>query len=219
MYCWGENCVNGDDAAGCYYLLGDGSISKFSSTPVRVSGSDWQDISVSASYSCAIKKSGALLCWGNGSDGGFGIGWPAAVGFVSSPVGVNDVSSSGTSDAVLKIGFFFALLALYSRIFIRTSFNQTARIKDRRIKWYSNFMNVFSYLLAIIYCVTFASMNVFWGVEQAAKSIYAAALMPMLGVALIIIAINLLQKGLRSVIFSTALALASGALILAGFNL
>lgn len=56
IWCWGEN-----DGA----QLGQGWISEFESTPVRVLDiDDAVDVSLASSYACAVRGSGELWCWG-----------------------------------------------------------------------------------------------------------------------------------------------------------
>ena len=66
--CWGEN----QDGQ-----LGDGNSNTRSSVPVDVKNvSGAIAVACGANFSCALKSSGAVLCWGNGLGGQLGTGMP-----------------------------------------------------------------------------------------------------------------------------------------------
>lgn len=66
LFCWGRD-VNGS--------LGTGT-STSSDPPVEVAGAatDWRQVSVGYHFTCAVKTSGRLFCWGSNFDGQLGDG-------------------------------------------------------------------------------------------------------------------------------------------------
>lgn len=70
LYCWGRND---------YFELGIGPGSLDDATqyalPVRVGAdSDWSTVATGGFHTCAIKRSGALFCFGRGAEGQLGLG-------------------------------------------------------------------------------------------------------------------------------------------------
>ena len=51
-------------------------------------GTTWSQVSAGASHTCAVDAAGALWCWGKNHDGEVGVGDPATMDWVSSPVQV-----------------------------------------------------------------------------------------------------------------------------------
>ena len=66
LWCWGDNC---------YGQLGiDGGFSS-AYEPTRVgTDSDWEALGVGEDHTCALRASGTLWCWGDGSQGQLGSG-------------------------------------------------------------------------------------------------------------------------------------------------
>jgi alpha-tubulin suppressor-like RCC1 family protein len=84
--CWGTNDING---AG----LGDG-VSTVSSTPVNVSGlSDALAISSGGNHSCALRRTGSVVCWGDNQRGALGDGTATSSKAPVTVVGVDDAVS------------------------------------------------------------------------------------------------------------------------------
>lgn len=67
LFCWG------DDASG---QLGDGGSNTNQPTPVEVAGhaADWAAVSAGGTYTCALKNTGRLYCWGSDATGELGDG-------------------------------------------------------------------------------------------------------------------------------------------------
>jgi alpha-tubulin suppressor-like RCC1 family protein len=86
IVCWGDNHLG---------QVGDGSSAAERLTPVRVVGiSDAVALSMAANHACALRRSGAVACWGYGAQGQLGIGGPA-IYYTATPTPV-----SGLTDAV-----------------------------------------------------------------------------------------------------------------------
>ncbi|HEX7479428.1 MAG TPA: hypothetical protein VF331_16615 [Polyangiales bacterium] len=73
LYCWGKN-ESGALGIGSV-VLDDTMLPATYAEPVRVGlQSDWSQVAVGWFHSCATKRSGALYCWGQASDGQLGLG-------------------------------------------------------------------------------------------------------------------------------------------------
>jgi alpha-tubulin suppressor-like RCC1 family protein len=97
VYCWGLNDTG---------QLGNGSVGGFSSTPVRVSGTqNFMQVGAGYLHACAITVAGAAYCWGANTNGQVGDAsttsrlTPTAVagGHVFRHIGVGDRSTCGVT--------------------------------------------------------------------------------------------------------------------------
>ena len=67
MYCWGDDSIG---------QLGDGSTGSGVGVPQLVAGSitDWRSVSAGEAFSCAVRSTGRLYCWGGDINGELGKG-------------------------------------------------------------------------------------------------------------------------------------------------
>ena len=92
VQCWGGNGY-GQLGNGTAAVNNVGLLNSF--TPVPVFGlTDAVSITAGGQTSCAIKASGAVVCWGLGSSGQVGLGAPAPTGFITIPALVPGVSNA-----------------------------------------------------------------------------------------------------------------------------
>ena len=91
--CWGDNG---------YGRLGDGSGSNRSAVPVMVSGlTDARAVTLGFLHTCALRETGAVVCWGNGASGQLGDGSMSHSSVPVTVAGLDDAVAiaAGTSDS------------------------------------------------------------------------------------------------------------------------
>lgn len=86
VQCWGSNEFG---------QLGNGESGGISTSPVQVTGlTDAKLVATGASSSCAVRETGAVVCWGDNRLGQLGSAAAGAMEAVSTPVAVDDVDDA-----------------------------------------------------------------------------------------------------------------------------
>ncbi len=88
--CWGQQDFFQLGVAGLTQNIGDDETAA-ATTPVALGPGAVQDISLGGRHSCALLDTGAVRCWGNGSDGALGYGNSASIGDDENPSAAGDV--------------------------------------------------------------------------------------------------------------------------------
>ena len=92
LFCWGYNPYGG---------IGDGTSNNSRLSPVQVgSDTDWSQVSAGSNYTCALKSSGAIYCWGHNSFGQIG----TLTGLGASGPGVHTPSQVGSDTDWTAVG-------------------------------------------------------------------------------------------------------------------
>lgn len=92
LHCWGYNLYGG---------IGDGTSNNSRLAPVQVGGdTDWSQVSAGGYYSCALKNSGTIYCWGINSYGQIG----TLTGLGDSGPGVHTPSQVGSDTDWTAVG-------------------------------------------------------------------------------------------------------------------